>query len=107
MLYHQGKNPFAAFLFISHYIPSSSPNDPRYAKGWLDFFFIAYYVVVFSFIRQFTLYKVIHPIARSLGVKKQAKVERFGEQGYAMLYWGSMSILGLVCKFEEIEPYER
>ena len=91
----QDENPFAPFLFISHHIPSPS-DDPRYSKGWLDLVFIGYYVIVFSFVREFTLHRIVYPIARALGLRKHAKVKRFGEQGYAMLYWGSMGIWGAV-----------
>ena len=83
-------------LFISHCIPESSPTDPRYAKGLLDFIFVAYHIIFFSFIRQFSLFYFIHPIARLLGVRKIAKVERFGEQGYAVLYYGTMGLWGCV-----------
>ena len=83
-------------LFISHPLPDSSPDDPRYRKGWLDLVFIGYHIIVFSFIRQFTLFHIVYPIARRLGVRKPAKVERFGEQGYAMLYYGAIGIWGAV-----------
>ena len=89
-------NPFEPMLFISHPVPGSSPDDPRYAKGYLDLVFLAYHIIVFSFIRQFAILKCIHPLARSLGIRKQAKVDRFGEQAYAVLYWGSMGIWGTV-----------
>jgi len=45
-------NPFAPLIFISHYIPTSSPDDPRYAKGYLDLLFVAYYIILFSFTKQ-------------------------------------------------------
>jgi len=89
-------NPFEHLLFISHPIPDSSPHDPRYRKGYLDLLFIAYYVIFWSFIRQsFTLH-VFHPTARRFGIRKAAKRDRFGEQGYAVAYFTFMSILGLV-----------
>lgn len=92
-------NPFKPMLFISHHVPTSSPDDPRYAKGWLDLLFIAYHIIVFSFIRQFTLFEIIFPIARKLGIKKQAKLDRFGEQAYAVLYYGTMGFWGAVSYF--------
>ncbi|TFY50933.1 hypothetical protein EVJ58_g10825 [Rhodofomes roseus] len=53
-------NPFAPLLFISHYIPTSSPDDPRYAKGYLDLVFIAYYIVFWSWVRQVvTLHRIM------------------------------------------------
>ncbi|KAI5124910.1 hypothetical protein M0805_007338 [Coniferiporia weirii] len=88
-------NPFAPMLFISHPIADSAADDPRYSKGWLDLVFIAYHIIVFSFIRQFIILKIVFPIARRLGIKKQAKLDRFGEQAYAMLYYGTMGVWGL------------
>lgn len=89
-------NPFRPLLFISYRIPTSSPDDPRYAKGWLDIPFLAYHIIVFSFIRQFTLFKIIFPVARYLGIRTPAKLARFGEQAYAVLYYGAMGIWGIV-----------
>ena len=88
-------NPFRPMLFISHRIPGSSDDDPRYAKGWLDSVFILYHLVVFSFIRQFTLFYIIHPIAQWFRVRR-AKFIRFGEQGYSVLYYGVMGAWGAV-----------
>lgn len=89
-------NPFEPMLFTSYPISSSSPDDVRYAKGWLDIVFVLYHIIVFSFIRQFALLDIILPIARRLGIRKQAKLDRFGEQAYAMLYYGTMGIWGIV-----------
>ena len=89
-------NPIEPMLFISYLVPTSSPDDPRYAKGWLDISFILYHIIVFSFIRQFTLFKIIFPIARKLGIRKQGKLDRFGEQAYAVLYYGAMGLWGAV-----------
>ena len=85
-------------LFISHNLSDSQSHDPRYEKGWLDLTFIAYHIIVFSFIRQFTLFEIIFPIARRLGVKKRGKLDRFGEQAYAMLYYGAMGFWGMVSQ---------
>ncbi|PAV20831.1 longevity assurance s LAG1 LAC1 [Pyrrhoderma noxium] len=88
-------NPFEPMLFISYPVETSSPDDPRYAKGWLDIVFIAYHIIVYSFVRQFTILKIIFPVARKLGIKKQAKLDRFGEQAYSMLYYGGMGFWGI------------
>jgi very-long-chain ceramide synthase len=89
-------NPFAAFLFLSHPIPTSTPGDQRYAKGYLDLVYIAYHVVVWSFVRQIVTVHTCRPIAKYFGLKKEAKITRFGEQGYALLYWTTMSVYGTV-----------
>jgi acyl-CoA-dependent ceramide synthase len=92
-------NPFAPFLFISNPVPTSDTADPRYAKSYLDFVFIAYHIVFFSFARQFIMLKVCRPIAKYFGIKKPAKVDRFGEQGYALLYFAVFGIWGIVRTF--------
>lgn len=91
-------NPFAPFIFISHPLQSSSPEDPLYAKGYLDLVFVASYVVFFSFLRQAFMLHVFQPLARWYGIKK-SKFDRFGEQGYAIVYWGGMSVWGYVSVF--------
>ncbi|KAF8600155.1 longevity assurance proteins LAG1/LAC1 [Ceratobasidium sp. AG-I] len=88
-------NPFTSLLFISYYLPESSPSDPRYGKGFLDLAFVGYYVIFFSFIRQSVTIYIIVPIARGLGVKRATKLDRFAEQGYAVLYFGIFGSLGL------------
>lgn len=89
-------NPFAQFFLLSHRVPSSSADDPRYQKGWSDLVFIAYYVVFWSLIRQAINTKVLLPIARYFGIRKEQKLDRFGEQGYALVYFGVMGAWGYV-----------
>ncbi|RPD67193.1 longevity assurance proteins LAG1/LAC1 [Lentinus tigrinus ALCF2SS1-7] len=88
-------NPFAPLLFISHYIPTSSSDDPRYRKGYLDLVFIAYHIVFWSFIRQSITIYICRPIARRFGIKKATKLDRFGEQGYAVIYFAIMGSWGV------------
>ncbi|KAF9513209.1 hypothetical protein BS47DRAFT_1485744 [Hydnum rufescens UP504] len=76
-------NPFAPLLFVSYPIADSDPGSPRFAKGPLDILFVAYYVIVWSFVRQFLTLHILHPLAIRFGVRKSDKVVRFGEQGYA------------------------
>ncbi|KAF8621577.1 hypothetical protein AX15_007603 [Amanita polypyramis BW_CC] len=80
-------NPFAPFFLLSGLVPSSSPSDPRYAKSYLDLLFIAYYVVFWSLVRQWLTINVSRPVARYLRIRKETKIDRFGEQTYALLYF--------------------
>ncbi|KAF8591529.1 longevity assurance proteins LAG1/LAC1 [Ramaria rubella] len=89
-------NPFEPLLFISHRVPDSSPEDPRYQKGYLDILFVLFYVIVWSFVRQSMTLYIFHPIARHVGIKRSSKLDRFGEQGYAITYFSLMSIIGLI-----------
>ncbi|PWN49645.1 LAG1-domain-containing protein [Violaceomyces palustris] len=124
-------NPFRPFLFLSHQVdptsvllssksvtqaadsfrialrsfgsPSSTPTELlRYQKGYLDLCFLAFYVVVFSFIRQTTTIYMFKPFAKWWGIKGEAKQSRFTEQGYSFLYWGTSASLGLyVMSFQD------
>ncbi|KAK7470546.1 sphingosine N-acyltransferase lag1 [Stygiomarasmius scandens] len=87
-------NPFAPFFLLSHPVPGSPPDDPRYAKGYYDLLFIAYYVVFFSLVRQLITINLCRPIARYFGIRKEGKLDRFGEQGYAFIYFGIMGAWG-------------
>lgn len=86
------------------------PNEPallRYGKGWLDLCFMAYYVIVFSILRQVITEKIYKPLAGRWGIRSVNKQVRFAEQGYALTYWGSMSIFGLyVMSFQDSWWYQ-
>lgn len=89
-------NPFKPLIFISGHVPTSSKDDPRYAKTYLDLAFIGYYIVVFSCFRQTITGLLAQPFARRHGIKKQAKLDRFGEQAYAVVYFTITGIWGAV-----------
>ena len=94
---HPPSSPFAPLLFISHPTPSPTDDitDPRYRKGWLDLVFIAYGVVLFSFVRQTVVFKICFPIARYFGIHNKGKLARFGEQGYAIVYFSFFGAWGV------------
>ncbi|KAK0547822.1 sphingosine N-acyltransferase lag1 [Tilletia horrida] len=111
-----GPNPFAYLTWLSHQVapatvallepeaalPGSGDHLVRYQKGYGDLAFVAFYIVVYSFIRQASVLYVFAPFARRSGITNEAKVLRFTEQGYSLLYWGSSSIVGLyVMSFQE------
>jgi hypothetical protein len=67
-----------------------------------DIAFILYYIVFFSWYRECLAIYVLKPLARHYGVRKQAKLDRFAEQGYAVIYFTGSGLLGLVslpCHF--------
>lgn len=117
-------NPFKYMLMIQYPVPGTS--DPvMYQKGYgvsaraspprscrtpspmhmittcsrplnQDLAFLAYYVIVFSFLRQVCTLHFLRPLAWKLGIKKEAKLDRFAEQGYAVMYFSVSGTLGLV-----------
>jgi len=93
-------NPFAHFLFISGRIPESSDAHPLYRKTYWDVLFVAYYVVFWSFARQSLFEYVLRPLGRYFGLRKAAKLDRFAEQGYAVVYFGAFAIFGIAVMRE-------
>lgn len=101
-------NPLTPLIFISHRVPTSSNEDPRYQKGYLDLAFIAYHIVFWSFIRQSITLYICRPVARWFGIKKETKLSRFAEQGYAVIYFGVMGPWGIVrFLFSHSSPHSR
>ncbi|TRM67742.1 TLC domain-containing protein [Schizophyllum amplum] len=88
-------NPFAPFLVVQHRVPGTPDDDPRYQKGYLDFALVAYYIVFWSLCRILIAGRAFPRIGRRFGLKKEAKLERFGEQGYAMFYFSASGLWGL------------
>ncbi|GAA5882414.1 hypothetical protein JCM1840_000409 [Sporobolomyces johnsonii] len=91
------RNPLTPFLFISYALPHEPRDGPsqRYGKGPLDLAFLAFYIVVFSFLRQSITEFLIRPLARRLGLKTQTKQARFMEQAYAFVYFSASGAFGL------------
>lgn len=89
-------NPLTPLFVISYPLPRQlGESSDFYGKGKLDVLFLAFYIIVFSCFRQSVTEYLIKPYANWLGLKG-AKAQRFVEQGYAVTYWGSSSIIGLV-----------
>lgn len=94
------KNPLTPLLLISHPLPLlPTDNTTRYEKGLLDFAFLGFYIIVFSFIRQAVTEFMIRPFARWAGLNTDAKQTRFMEQAYAIIYNVISGGLGLVGCF--------
>ncbi|KAM0791807.1 hypothetical protein ACM66B_004067 [Microbotryomycetes sp. NB124-2] len=95
-------NPVTPFLFISYPLAPTAQDASlsgltatRYGKGPLDLCFLAFYIIVFSFLRQSLTEYILRPFAKSLGLKSDAKVVRFMEQSYAIVYFTASGALGL------------
>jgi len=89
-------NPFAPIFLLSGHIPTSSRDDVRYRKTWWDIAFLGYYVVFFSFVREILAIKVSRPLAKYFGLKRESKIDRFGEQTYALFYFAFFGAWGYV-----------
>lgn len=92
-------NPVHSALFLSYPLSLQAGNNPsapvQYGKGPLDFAFVAFYIVVLSFIREFIMQRVLRPLAMTAGIKGRAKQSRFMEQMYTAMYFAVFGPWGL------------
>ncbi|TKX22079.1 sphingosine N-acyltransferase-like protein FUM17 [Elsinoe australis] len=92
-------NPLHSAIFLSYPLPqpllASSDTPIQYAKGRADFAFVAFYIIVFSFTREFLMQRMIRPIALRFGITSRAKQARFMEQFYTAIYFGIFGPFGL------------
>lgn len=86
------KNLASHALFVSYPVKGSQPTT--YAKGPLDAVFISFYVVVFTFTREFCMQWILAPLARYYGLQS-GKVQRFMEQGYTIMYFTCSATYGI------------
>ncbi|KAG0047488.1 sphingosine N-acyltransferase lag1 [Gryganskiella cystojenkinii] len=86
---------------------SSDPSEPwytaKYTKGVDDLWFVGFWIIAFTFIRAFIMKGYFNPLARSLGIRGQAKLERFEEQGYILFYYAISWTCGMVLLYNS--PY--
>ncbi len=92
-------NPLHSAIFISYRQPRkalSLPSDPvYYGKGPRDLAFVAFYIVVLSFAREFLMQRLIRPTAIACGIRGRAKQSRFMEQVYTAMYFAVFVPFGL------------
>ncbi|KAL8847439.1 MAG: hypothetical protein Q9221_007508 [Calogaya cf. arnoldii] len=103
-------NPMHSAIFLSYplsssdsLIPAAVRADPEapthYGKGPGDFAFVAFYVVVLSFTREFTMQRILRPLARWFRLRSRSKQNRFMEQMYTALYFGVFGPFGLYVMY--------
>lgn len=92
-------NPLHAAIFLSYPLPRAPDADPsvpiQYGKGGRDFAFVGFYIIVFSFTREFLMQRFLRPLAIRCGIKSRAKQARFMEQVYTAIYFGIFGPFGL------------
>lgn len=92
-------NPIHYLIFLSYKLPTpadAAPGTPtQYAKGLWDFAFVAFYIVVLSFTREFIMQELLRPLARFAGIKSRGKQARFMEQMYTALYFAFVGPWGV------------
>lgn len=93
-------NPLHRFIMLSYKTESPDGVAPAlYGKGLKDFAFVAFYMLFFTFFREFSMQQLIAPVARRLGITKRGKLSRFMEQSYSMIYYGLSGPFGLYIMY--------
>ncbi|KAJ7753238.1 hypothetical protein B0H16DRAFT_1723271 [Mycena metata] len=67
-----------------------------YIKGPLDIPLLLWTIVLCSYLRLVFTQEVFPRVARWWGIKREGKVARFGEQGYAVVYFAVVGVWGVV-----------
>lgn len=96
-------SPLYSALFLSYPLPADDPRIPsqqrhgavHYGKGFDDFKFVAFYVVVLTFTREFVMQQLLRPLARRMGIFSRSKQSRFMEQVYTAIYHGLLGLVGM------------
>jgi very-long-chain ceramide synthase len=88
-------NPFRAFVLLSY--PVRQPDGSvMWGKGWKDLLFCTFYTFVFTFVRELSMEAVLRPFSKIMGMKTKSKQARFMEQCYAIVYFITFGLFGLV-----------
>ncbi|CCF57985.1 hypothetical protein KAFR_0D03370 [Kazachstania africana CBS 2517] len=88
-------NPLHMFVAISYQIDDTD----SYAKGIKDLTFVFYYMIFFTFLREFLLDIVIRPLPKLLNVTSRHRSNRIREQTFYIIYYGFSSPFGLYVMY--------
>ena len=92
-------NVINRFIFLSYKrpIPAGSPpgTEHKYGKGYWDYAFLSFYIVVLSFTREFIMQMLLRPLALHCGLRSRAKQSRFMEQVYTAIYFACSGPAGM------------
>ncbi|KAJ5683247.1 hypothetical protein N7462_006412 [Penicillium macrosclerotiorum] len=78
------------FFELSYYDPASN----SYVQGWDDVYFVISAALALTAIRATVIEWILQPLGRKLGLKRKAAL-RLAEQGWQVLYYGFIWIVGL------------
>lgn len=88
-------NPLHMFVAVSYQVGDTN----QYGKGIKDLAFILYYMVFFTFLREFVMQMVLKPLSQVVGFRKAGKINRFMEQTYSIFYYGISGPFGLYIMY--------
>ena len=86
-------NPLHKFVAISYQVPGTN----MYGKGIKDLCFVFYYMIFFTFFREFVLDIIVRPLPDILGATYKRK--RIREQSFYVIYYALSSPFGLYIMY--------
>ncbi|ORY94640.1 TLC domain-domain-containing protein [Syncephalastrum racemosum] len=96
--YYAGSPVARKALFLSY---QAGPD--AYNKGWDDVYFVAFWVVAFTFLRAVIMKFFYHPLGLLTGIKPFSKRQRFAEQGFMFTIYTVSWITGMYIIYNS--PY--
>lgn len=104
-----------ALLFLAHaFLPKAravthkffhlcyyNSDSDQYGVGFDDVYVIAFFIVLFTGLRAWTMEYLLAPLAKSQGISKRKDLTRFSEQAWLLVYYCFFWPLGVVsplCK---------
>lgn len=88
-------NPLHKFVAISYKVGDTD----QYGKGIKDLTFIFFYMIFFTFLREFLLDIVLRPLPKALNVRSRHKSKRIIEQAFYVFYYGCSCPFGLYVMY--------
>ncbi|CEP60898.1 TLC domain-containing protein LALA0_S02e02190g [Lachancea lanzarotensis] len=88
-------NPLHAFVAVSYQVGDSD----MYGKGIRDLYFVFFYMIFFTFLREFLMEAALRPLAKRMGITGKQKIKRVMEQTYSIIYYGISGPFGLYIMY--------
>ncbi|CCH62689.1 hypothetical protein TBLA_0I00240 [Henningerozyma blattae CBS 6284] len=88
-------NPLHQFVAISYKVP----NVDAYGKGIKDLSFIFFYMIFFTFLREFLMEVIIKPMTYRWNITSEHRRKRMMEQVYSIIYYGFSGPFGLYIMY--------
>ncbi|KAK9761629.1 Sphingosine N-acyltransferase lag1, variant 2, partial [Basidiobolus ranarum] len=80
-----------------------NPGESSYGKGWDDVYIIAFWVILFTFLRAAVMQYIFLPLTRILKIRSASKRTRFLEQAWQFVYFSISWTLGMYIMYHS--PY--
>ncbi|AET38169.1 TLC domain-containing protein Ecym_2439 [Eremothecium cymbalariae DBVPG len=94
-----GNKTESNFLHMFVSISYKDKNSNMYGKGIKDLCFVFYYMIFFTFLREFMMEVFLRPMTLWLGITSKHKMRRMMEQAYSTFYYGLSGPFGLYIMY--------